>query len=433
MQRGLLRTIQSFLLPGGVIFFAAVGFLRPQGLPLWCQQPLAALPYFVLVFGLIFGWYFSSTRMILSLLMLALADQALILFPVTAHDPPSSAHTIFAATTFLMPINFLAFSLLKEEAIGTIRGAIRVVPILVQLFVVAWLCNPEQKDVATILQMPYLPEFSTSWTPIPQAALLAFLVAGVMHITRFALRRDPMDGGATWALAAVFLAYQGIHLGWQPTNFFSTAGLVLFVTLVQSSYQRTYRDDLTGIAGRVAYEEATAQIGKQCAIAVLAIDQLKSYAGTHGKSVVEQILKLVAPKVQAACHGGRVFRVSGEELTLLFHNQSAMEALVVLNNVRKVIASTTFFLRGRDRVWEDSRGTKSAGTKDRELPVTVSIGVADKSSEEVSMSLVIKAAYRALYEARTAGGNAAKRGTLTSEPVRRAYGSSGRIIATGEY
>lgn len=433
MQQGLLRTILAFLLPGGLIFFAAVGFLRPQGLPLWYQQPVAALPYFVLGFGLIFGWYFSSARMLLSLMSLALADQALILFPVIGNDPASMNHTVFAAATFLLPMNFLAFTILKAEAIDTIRGAIRLVPILIQPFLVLWLCYPEQQDLAAVLQMSYVSWVSTSWTPIPQAALLAFFVAGTMHVTRFALRREPMDGGATWALAAIFLAYHCTQFGWQPTNFFSTAGLILFVALVQSSYQRTYRDDLTGIAGRLAYEEATAQIGKQSAIAVLAIDQLKSYAGTHGKSVVEQILKLVAPKVQAACQGGRVFRVSGEELTLLFHNQSAMEALVVLDNVRKVIASTSLFLRGRDRVWEDRRGTRSPGTKDRELPITVSIGVADKSSDEASLSLVIKSAYRALYEARAAGGNAAKRGTVTIEPVRRPYGNSGRIIANGEY
>jgi diguanylate cyclase (GGDEF)-like protein len=433
MQRGVVRTILSFLLPGGLILFAAVGFLRPQGLPLWCLQPVAALPYFVLGFGLIFGWYFSSTRMILSLVSLALADRALALFPLSGNDPSSISRTVFSASSFLLPLNFLAFCILKEEAIGTLRGAARIIPILIQPILVLWLCYPEQEELAAALQMPYLPVVSTTWTPVPQASLLAFLVAGAMHITRFALRREPMDGGATWALAAVFLAYHGNQFAWQPTNFFSTAGLILFVTLVQSSYQRTYRDDLTGIAGRVAYDEATAQIGKQCSIAVLAIDQLKLYAGTHGKPVVEQILKLVAPKVQATCQGGQVFRVSGEELTLLFNNQSAMEVLVTLDKVRRVISSTSLFLRGRDRVWEDSRGTKSPGGKDRELPITVSIGVAEKSSHEVSLSLVLKAAYRALYEAKSAGGNVAKRGSVTSEPVRRSYGNSGRIVSSGEY
>ena len=80
---------KSFLVvffPGGLVFLIAIGFLHPQGLPMWLQQPIAALPYIVLTFGLIFGWYFASSRMILSLLVLALTDRALVLFPTTDAD-----------------------------------------------------------------------------------------------------------------------------------------------------------------------------------------------------------------------------------------------------------------------------------------------------------------------------------------------------------
>src|SRR5262245_66372527 len=119
MRQGLASTIFAFLLPGGLIFFLALGFLRPHGLPLWCQEPVAALPYFVLGFGLIFGWYFSSTRMILSLTSLALAGGALILFPSNGNEASPISHTVFSATAFLLPINFLAFSILKERGMGT--------------------------------------------------------------------------------------------------------------------------------------------------------------------------------------------------------------------------------------------------------------------------------------------------------------------------
>lgn len=433
MLNQVLKILSALLVPGGLIFFAAVGFLRPHGLPAWLQQPIAALPYIVLAFGFIFGWYFSSLRVILSLVIMCLADRALLILPAAEGNLSPLSHPIFSATAFFLPLNLLAFSLLKEDAISTMRGAIRLLAVLVQAFLMLWLCDPEQRDIAAALQITYVSWLPSDWTPIPQAALLAFLVAGIMHLGRFALHRNPLDGGAAWALAAIFLAYHGMRFGWHPTNFFSTAGLILFVTLVQSSYQRTYRDDLTCVAGRLAYEEATAQLGSRFTIAVLSIDQLKSYANTHGKSVAEQVLKLVAPKVQAACQGGRVFRVSGEDLTLLFENQSALELLVTLDNIRKTLDSTCLFLRGRDRVWEDARGTKAPGSKDRELPVTASIGVAEKSTEGANYSLVIKSAYRALYDAKLTGGNVVKRGVVSIEPVRRSNGNSGRIIASGEY
>ena len=428
----LAKAIITFVFPGGLLFMAALGFLRPQGLPMWCQGPVAALPYLAVTFGLIFGWYFASTRMLLSLLSLVFANQTLVIWP-PEQDPASVSRTILLATSLLLPLNFLAFSILKEEAIGTVRGALRLLLFLIQPFVVLWLCDPARQEIAMALQTAYRPEWSTRWTPVPEAALVVFLISGVMHLMRFALRRDPMDAGAAWALAAIFLAYHGTQFGWHPTNFFATAGLILFLSLLQASYQQTYRDELTGIPGRMAYDEATAQLGRKFAIAVLAVDQLKAYAGVHGKPVVEQVLKLVAPKVQASCQAGRVFRVSGEELTLLFYHLSALDALVELENIRKNIESTSLQLRDGRRVWENARAVTSPGRKDQALPITVSIGVADAEAEGATRGMVIKAAYRALYEAKAGGGNAVKRGTPGAEVFRRSYSPSAAVMSSGDY
>ncbi|HTL61313.1 MAG TPA: GGDEF domain-containing protein [Nitrospira sp.] len=423
MTRGLVRALLTFFFPGGLFFLAALGFLRPQGLPPWCQTPVAALPYLALTFGLVFGWYFANTRMLLSLLTLTFAHQTLSAWPLDK-DPASLSHTVFAASAFLIPLNFLTLSLLKDEAIGSLWGIVQMFTFLLQPFAVWWLCDPAHSDIAMALKTAYLPGWSTAWTLVPQPALLVFIVASGLLLIRFALRRHPMDAGAAWALAAVFLAYHGTQLAWSPTNFFSTAGLIVFLSLIQAIYQETYRDELTGIPGRMAYEEATAQLGKHYALGVLAIDQLKAYSGAHGKSVAEQILKLVAPKVQAACQAGRAFRVSGEELTLLFPHQSALEALVELENIRKRIESTSLALHDGRRIWEGARGTPGTGRKDEYLPITASIGVADTLAEKATRSMVIKAAYRALYEAKAGGGNVVKRGVVSSLSLRRSYGHS---------
>jgi len=433
MLQRLGKTLFSFLVPGGLIFIAALGFLRPQGLPFWIQPPVAAMPYVVLIFALVFSWYFSNVRTILSLLIVTSADRALFLFPITGNEPAVLNRTIFSVAAFLLPLNVLALSLVKEDARSQLRAALSVFLILAQPFLILWLCRPEQQELVAAFQANYFPWIAMTWTQLPSPALLMFAVAAGMILVRFAVQGDPMDGGAFWGLATVFLAYHGAQFGWRPTNFFSAAGLILLVTLIQSSYQRTYRDELTGILGRLAYEETRAQLGKRYAIAVLSFDQLKSYANIHGKSATEQILKLIAPNVAAACQGGRVFRVSGEELTLVFPGYTAMEALVPLDNVRKAVERTCLLLRGRDRVWENTDGSGRVGKKDQELPLTASLGVADKSTEETDVSSVVKAAYRALYDAKSAGGNAVKRGLVSAGTTRRSYGDAGRIIANSDY
>jgi diguanylate cyclase (GGDEF)-like protein len=327
----------------------------------------------------------------------------------------------------------LAFSILKEDSLSTLLGVTRVVLVLIQPFLLLWLCLPDQHDLASAFSREYIPSLYTKWTPIPQPALFAFATALLLHFVRFVLHRDPLEGGAIWALLAIFVAYHTSRYGWQSTNFFMAAGLILFVTLLQSFYQRTYRDELTGIPGRLAYDEAIGQLGKRFSLAVISIDQLSQYANIHGKPVSDQILKRVAPRIQAACAEGQVFRTSGEELTVLFPEKSATETLMTLESVRKTIEAIGLFLRGRDQVLEKQRGLIKAGSRDRALPITLSIGVAEKLSESATLSLVIKSAYRALYEAKGIGGNVVKRGLVVIDSPRRSHARSGRIVASGEY
>jgi GGDEF domain-containing protein len=291
---------------------------------------------------------------------------------------------------------------------------------------------PEQAGLALPLQQPLLPILRTDWTALPQPALLAFCGALLLIGARFVLEMNPLDSGALWALAASFTAFHELNYGWTPTNFFSAAGLILFLTLVQASHQRSYRDDLTGVPGKLAYEEAVASLGGTYVLAVVGIDQLKQYGSQHGKPVSEQLLRLVAPKIVAAAGSGKVYRLAGEEFTILFPKKTATDVLVTLEAIRKAAEQTTMYLRGRDRVWEGARSSR-ARSADEALAVTLSIGFAAAGDAGSSLGLATKAAYRALYEAKGEGGNLVKRGTLMADVRKPAHAGSGRIVAYGEF
>ena len=59
--------------------------------------------------------------------------------------------------------------------------------------------------------------------------------------------------------------------------------------------------------------------------------------------------------------------------------------------------------------------------------------MAEKLNDSATLSLVIKSAYRALYEAKGIGGNVVKRGFVEIDSPRRSHAGSGRIVANGEY
>jgi GGDEF domain-containing protein len=422
----------AFLAPGGLVLLAAVGFLRPHGVPAWLQQPISAIPLVVLAFGLVFGWYLSSTRLILSFLVLACADRVLAMFPPTGSDPESVAAKLFAMSAFLVPLDLLAFSIFKEDAVSLLRSVTRLALVCTQPFLLLWLCDPAQHEIAASFERRYV-DVPTEWTPVPQAALAAFLLAGTMHMGRFLVTRDPFEAGSGWAIVALFLAYHGTRLGWQPSNFFATAGFILFLSLLQSSHFRTYRDELTGIAGDRAYREALERLGTRYAFAVAVVDQMKSYGNIHGKLVTEQVLQIIAPLVQSVCRDVRVYRASGEELTLLFPGRSATETLATLEAIRKTVEATPLVLRGRGSVRARAVIKGPFGRDERELPVTVSIGVAEKAADADTVGAVQKAAYRALHEAQSSGGNVVRRGQSVPRPSRRSHTGIAMIAADGKY
>jgi hypothetical protein len=59
--------------------------------------------------------------------------------------------------------------------------------------------------------------------------------------------------------------------------------------------------------------------------------------------------------------------------------------------------------------------------------------VGEKLTDSSTLTLVIKSAYRGLYEAKGIGGNVVKRGLEAVVPARRSQSETGRIVASGEY
>jgi diguanylate cyclase (GGDEF)-like protein len=175
-----------------------------------------------------------------------------------------------------------------------------------------------------------------------------------------------------------------------------------------------------------------AGLGKRYVLAVVGIDQLKQYGNQHGKSVSEQVLRLLAQKIMASAGSGRVYRLAGEEFVILFSRKTATATLVDLGVVRKAVEGADLYLSSRDRVWE-GQGVLHKKSSNERLPVTVSIGLAEPEGATSSFDLVTKAAYRALYEAKGEGGNRVKRGAASADALKTRSVPTGQIVAYSDF
>jgi diguanylate cyclase (GGDEF)-like protein len=389
-----LRRALKRLLPGALLLAAAA---IPHVPSVWAPV-LEFLPvYFALVFvgGVLLAWRFDRSRVALMLLALALADRALV------HGGPN----VRQAVALLLPINLAAFSWLKERGLLTPRGSIKLGALALQALAVAPLARAHAPAAVSFwLSDPIVRWPALAAVPLSQPALAAWLVAAGLVVARFVTRPAAMEAGALWALLTAFVALLAGKTEALLTFYFATAGLILVVSLIETSRSMAIDDELTGLPGRRALNEELLKLGSRYAIAMVDIDHFKDFNDDHGHDVGDQLLRKVGARLLSVGGGGRAFRYGGEEFSVLFDGKTRDEAAPVLEKFRAELASAPFIVRAKSRPRKKPTAPLPAGSQ-KKVSVTVSIGVAEPDGTQGSPEQVIKAADAALYRAKRSGRN----------------------------
>lgn len=391
-----MRIIYPFLLPGG-LFFAAGALLLSQP-----AVPQALEPYLPLLFPLLFlvgvlaGWRFNRTRLIFALLVLGLA-----LLLLQFHDLPAQSFELLAV---LLPLNLLLILLLPEKGMISNWVALFGSLLLAEALVSVWLLTQSLTPLTLLLEEPLPFSLPLSVQPsIVQACSAGVSLFGALFVVYH--RRNPLEAALFWSIMLIsLLCYLQPDL--QMTRLiFSLGGLTLLAGLFETSHSMAYRDELTGIAGRRAFNEALERLGNRYCLAMLDIDHFKKFNDKHGHDVGDQVLKMVAAKLSTVTGGGRTFRYGGEEFAVLFPGRTLAEDLPQLEALRDKVASATFIPRSAQRPKKKPKKPPRARNTQRGLSVTISIGVAESGRDLRSPELTLQAADRALYKAKEQGRN----------------------------
>jgi diguanylate cyclase (GGDEF)-like protein len=324
---------------------------------------------------------------------------------------------------FLIPINLLAFSLLPERGFSLDALVPRAALLLID-FVALGVSSELHINRAFNLPWPAM--------GLCAASVLVFLL-------RALLRRKNLESGFFWSMLAAWLAVRHGGVGVAATAYLGAAALILSASLIENFYFMAYHDELTGLSSRRAFNESVASLAAPYSIAVLDIDHFKSFNDLYGHDTGDEVLRMVAARLEQVRGGGQAFRCGGEEFAILFRNRSAGEVLPCLEELRREIEESVFCLRGPDRRRQmrgpDRRERKRRNSRQRQLKlesvepgeitsVTVSIGVAEPELKQGSVQQVIAAADKALYRAKAGGRN---RVELAGSPART--GRSSKALA----
>jgi len=351
--------------------------------------------------GIPLGWRFKRRQLVVALVVLFAAERAIAYFPAVGPTAPVG-RIVYAAIALLLPLDLAAIAWLSERTLSTWAGRLVEGAILIQPLAVALLLRPELSLAAQSLQHELAPA-GLRVTRIPAVALLAFLVAITLTVLRFVVRRTVIQASLAWALLAALLGLHGD--GAASTVYLATGGLVLIVSLIETSHRMAFSDELTGLPSRRALTDALMRLPEHYTIAMIDIDHFKQLNDEFGHAAGDQVLRLIGSTLTRTEGGGRPFRYGGEEFAVLFPGKSAAEALPYLEDLRETIEASSFTLRGRDRPkLRPEKPVRSIGRRPT-LAITVSIGVAEPDEPGVEPDEVIRAADQALYEAKHTGRN----------------------------
>ncbi|GBG55631.1 hypothetical protein SPFL3102_03144 [Sporomusaceae bacterium FL31] len=298
----------------------------------------------------------------------------------------------------LLPMNIVVFSSLKERGIFNSWGLKRFGIVFIQVVYIALALLSNDSTLLNFFYKEVLAE-PLVFTTIPQPALIAYSIVLLLMLLKQLKKQRHLDNAFVAVLIATFI---GLHLNAEPLAipiFFSLSAMILVISVVQDSYSMAYLDELTGLPARRALREDLLKLSGEYTIAMLDIDFFKKFNDTYGHDTGDDVLRLVASVLKNVTGGGKAFRYGGEEFTIVFPHAKITEVLPHLEKLRAAVEKSPYaYVK---KIKDDAKRKPTA----KNLFVTISIGVAERSEKNDHPDAVIKAADTALYRAKKKGRN----------------------------
>ncbi|PLW70451.1 GGDEF domain-containing protein [Pseudohalioglobus lutimaris] len=367
---------------------------------------LVNLPYLIAVGCVVMAYQFRRLR-----LMLATLGITALYWLIQTHLQVSLAQPdaarLFLVASLALPLLSLYLLLIPERGMFNTFGLLFTVVFLG----IAGICFPLADvlvEAATTGDSAFSARPLEGYVLSVGASKLALAVA-IVGLGLVVMRNTVAESVLLGVLASGFFSLALLHLEDISAAMGIAGGLCLVWGLLRSSYAMAYRDELTGLLSRRALNERLNTLGRRYSIAMLDVDHFKRFNDKHGHDVGDEVLKLVASRVNQVGNGGIAYRYGGEEFCIIFPRRSSEDCAAALDDVRARIADYKMSIRDRRSRPQRSkdgarrRGATRVGTD--EVSVTISAGVAARDEDCPDPEAVILAADSKLYKAKKTGRN----------------------------
>jgi diguanylate cyclase (GGDEF)-like protein len=373
---------------------------------------LPYFPHFMAAIIILYSWRTNNSGLILNTLLILFA----YIFSTIVFLP-----NLLLFLGLILPSNLFFWSIYSNKNLLNRPGRIYLTLVAFQL-VIIFLLAAISHDLPTAFFTDFKTEFPVLYTDIGHLAnrlifllnrpfenfvlYVVFLGFSLLFLYRYLKTHHQANlfyFGINLLLIPALLVQndlRSIHL------FYSAILILLLLAGLESSIYLAYVDDLTSLPGRRKLNQVLCSLDRKYAIAMIDIDHFKKFNDNFGHETGDQVLKMVASRMDRMENKAKTYRYGGEEFTAIFPGLGATDAKPVLEDYRQTIEKTPFVIRDKNRKQksESERGKKSDSSH-KKIGITVSIGVAQSDKNLNKAEKVLKAADKSLYKAKRLGRN----------------------------
>lgn len=389
-----LRSIRYLFMPIVIVFSCIAVAQYYEHIWLVWMPTITELPLYLLSAAALLALQFNCTRITyLALLQLShyllehgdMVDASLIK-PVV--EP------IFLAGTFII----MLFAITRDRALFSVYS-IKIIFGIVLCFAIAFgslafiplINQPSTNTLPTVLEL---------LTPMQVPIGIATLVTCISCV----LRGSRIDSTITVTLF-IWLFHFYLPTELPLALLLCLLALVYLLAILCESHQLAYRDDLTGLYSRRALNTMAPSLNSHYSVAMVDIDHFKKFNDNFGHDIGDQVLRLVACKLNKVKGGGKVYRYGGEEFTIVFPNKDVEEIMPHLEEIRIKVRDYKIAIRNDSRMLTSKSNRKeSAQIPTKSANITISISVSEHHGES-TFEQTLKRADKALYIAKKNGRN----------------------------
>ena len=387
------------------------------------QQILTLTPYPLAIIVALLGYGFNRSRILFAALNLSGAYWLIQHGLQTSLNQPD-AFVLFSAISVLLPFHMALIAIYKERGLFTPIGISRL--LLISLSYLTLYLTWANGSLG--LYLPDLPmsmlEMLLHEYYLSEAAAMTFSLCLIPVLLSFALRKTYTDAALLTSFISALILLSWFNHSLISALFVSASLIALAISVVQNSYRMAFIDELTCIPARRALQDKFSTLGKKYTLAMCDIDHFKKFNDTYGHDVGDQVLKMVAAKLDQVSGGGKAYRYGGEEFTLVFTGKDEAEALPYIEQLRETVANYPMHIRNQNRPQNNDKGQQMRSNPDQGeiVSVQISIGICEKTAELADPEAVMKKADEALYTSKKNGRNCSTTVHYKPEPKNKRRG-----------